>query len=110
MSTEDQEIVDMLKALSNETRLEIMCWLSDPDKNFKSLKQHTGGGIPGWGGACVGTIQEKAGLSQSTVSGYLKSMQQAGLLESMRQEKWTYYRINKKAVTELCHFIDAWRA
>ena len=109
MSLENQQIVDMLKALSNETRLDIMCWLSNPDKNFKNLKQHVGGGIPGWGGACVGTIQEKAGLSQSTVSGYLKSMQQAGLLESKRQEKWTFYRINKESVATLCCFIESWR-
>nr|MCR5582505.1 ArsR family transcriptional regulator [Eggerthellaceae bacterium] len=62
-----------------------------------------------WGGACVGTIQEKSGLSQSTVSSYLASMQQAGLLESMRYEKWTYYRLNERAVQQLQSFISAWR-
>lgn len=102
------EIVEMLKALSNETRLDIMCWLSDPEKSFKGLKQHTSGGLPGWGGACVGTIREKSGLSQSTISGYLNSMQRAGLLESTRQEKWTYYRINKGAVVKLSRFVGSW--
>ncbi len=85
-----------------------MGWLSDPETSFAGLEEHTGGGIPGWGGACVGTVQEKSGLSQSTVSGYLKSMQQAGLLESRRHEKWTYYRVNETAIRQLRDHIGGW--
>lgn len=106
----NDNILEMLKALSNDTRLEIMGWLVNPEKSFKGLKKHNecGRSIPGWGGVCVGTIQEKSGLCQSTISNYLKIMQQAGLLESRRHEKWTYYRINKDAVKALSSFIDAW--
>ena len=108
MSTE--QILDMIKALSNDTRLDIMGWLANPEESFKNLKLYHGKGLPDWGGVCVGSIQEKSGLSQSTISSYLKSMQKAGLLEYKRHEKWTYYRINEPAVKELCAFIDAWRA
>ena len=108
MRNSDTDILDMFKALSNQTRLDIMGWLADPDEAFKNLPVHHNGGIPGWGGACVGTIQEKSGLSQSTISGYLKAMQKAGLLEAMRQEKWTYYRINEKAVAELSQLVASW--
>ena len=104
-----EQILDMLKALSNDTRLEIMNWLADPEAYFTDLKVYHAKGLPDWGGVCVGSIQEKSGLSQSTVSSYLKAMQRAGLLESKRHEKWTYYRINKTAVKGLCAFIDAWR-
>lgn len=109
MASKTEHILDMLKALSNDTRLDIMCWLSNPEPNFKNLKVYHGKGLPGWGGVCVGSIQEKSGLSQSTVSSYLKSMQKARLLESKRHEKWTYYRINEAAVKELGDFIDSWR-
>ena len=109
MSYTTEQILDMIKALSNDTRLEIMGWLANPKKSFKDLKIYHAKGLPDWGGVCVGSIQEKSGLSQSTISSYLKSMQKAGLLESRRHEKWTYYRINKAAIKELCAFIDAWR-
>ncbi len=33
-------------------------------------------------GVCVGSITEKAGISQSTISSYLEMMRRAGLLES----------------------------
>ena len=108
MNTNDDNILTMLKALSNGPRLEIMNWLADPETAFADLDVHTGGGIPGWGGACVGTVQEKSGLSQSTVSGYLQSMQKAGLLESRRSEKWTYYRVNAAAVDALRAYLDKW--
>ena len=109
MSLQDEQILEMIKALSNDTRLDIMGWLANPEESFKNLKLYHGKGLPDWGGVCVGSIQEKSGLSQSTISSYLKSMQQAGLLESKRHEKWTYYRINKDAVRELVHFMDTWR-
>ena len=109
MSLQDEQILEMIKALSNDTRLDIMGWLANPEESFKNLKLYHGKGLPDWGGVCVGSIQEKSGLSQSTISSYLKSMQKAGLLESKRHEKWTYYRINKDAVRELIHFMDAWR-
>ena len=108
MDYTEEEILEMLKALSNNTRLQIMCWLSEPDRAFRGLTQHEGNGIPDWGGACVGTIQEKAGLSQSVISSYLKSMHQAGLLEMRRHEKWTYYRVNRGAVRALAGFIAGW--
>lgn len=50
------------------------------------------------GGVCVGSIQEKSGLTQSVISSYLSSMQKAGLLESRRYGQWTYYRRNEDAI------------
>ena len=109
MQYTDAEIIDMFKALSNQTRFEIMYWLADPDVAFKDLEQHHGGGLPDWGGACVGTIQEKSGLSQSTISGYLHTMQRAGLVEARRHEKWTYYRVNADAIAAMQSVLLTWR-
>ena len=109
MQYTDAEILEMLKALSNQTRFEIMGWLAHPDVAFKNLEQHRGGGLPDWGGACVGTIQEKSGLSQSTISGYLQSMQRAGLVEARRHEKWTYYRVNAEAIAAMQAVFATWR-
>ena len=47
-------------------------------------------------GVCVGDIQLKTGLAQSVISSYLLTMKKAGLLESDRIGKWTYYRRNEK--------------
>lgn len=107
MDETTDDILDMLKALSNGPRLQILGWLADPEASFAGLKEHTCGGIEGWGGACVGTVREKSGLSQSTVSAYLKSMQQAGLLESRRHEKWTYYRVNEASVRRLRDYFGS---
>lgn len=108
MTYTETDILEMLKALSNPTRLQIMQWLSDPETELAGLSESGTPSLPGWGGACVSTIQRKAGISQSVMSGYLRSMQQAGLLEAQRHEKWTYYRINGEAVRALSAFIAAW--
>jgi len=46
-------------------------------------------------GVCVGLIEQKIGLSQSTVSQYLLKLQQAGLISMHRDGQWTYCKLNK---------------
>ncbi|MFD2611465.1 ArsR/SmtB family transcription factor [Paenibacillus gansuensis] len=92
----DEHMLAVLKALSNETRLHILCWLREPDQISKELPSIIQEEFPG--GVCVGSIQEKYGLSQSVISSYLSSMQKAGLLESRRYGQWTYYRRNEEAI------------
>ncbi|WP_363302987.1 helix-turn-helix domain-containing protein [uncultured Veillonella sp.] len=53
----------------------------------------------------MGSIQDKLGISQSAVSHYLDMMQRAGLLESARFGKWTYYRRNESTIKELVTHI-----
>lgn len=85
-----------LKALSNEKRIQILRWLKEPKKHFTS--QHCDVAIDG---VCVGLIEEKVGLSQSTVSQYLMLLQQAGLITTERRGQWTYCKRNDKAIKEL---------
>lgn len=98
--------LDIFKALANEKRLQIMQWLKEPEKNFGPQGLHIPNGDTFDRGVCVGSISEKMGMSQSTVSNYLDQLQRAGLLESRRFGKWTYYRRNEKAIKALAHFVE----
>lgn len=94
----------IFKALSNETRSQIMMWLKTPEEFFDE-KPYLQQGLSFRIGICVGDIQAKAGLAQSVISSYLLTMQKAGLLESERIGKWTYYRRNEKTIQEFSEYI-----
>ncbi|MGE8203631.1 ArsR/SmtB family transcription factor [Heyndrickxia sp. NPDC080065] len=96
---------EIFKALSNDTRLDIMEWLKEPEKHFDKPTAHLSKNINEKGGVCVGDIQEKANLSQSTISQYLSMMQKAGLLESTRHGQWTYYRRNEDTIQKMVEFF-----
>lgn len=93
--------LEIFKALSNKTRLDILNWLKEPEANFPDQAdecfQH---------GVCVGQIQQKAGLTQSTVSEYLSILQRAGLVKSTRVGQWTYYQRNEEAFQALSRLIQ----
>lgn len=93
--------VEVFKALSNKTRLMILQWLKEPELHFppqdRDIKEV---------GVCVGQIQCKAQLTQSTISEYLSILQRSGLIESTRIGQWTYYKRNEAACLELKHLIE----
>lgn len=93
--------VEIFKALSNKTRLQILNWLKDPERNFPDQEQY---GFSN--GVCVGHIQKKTGLTQSTVSEYLSLLQRAGLVKSTRIGQWTYYQRNEEAFVALSQLIQ----
>ena len=84
------DLVELSKALANETRMDIMRWLREPEANFRPHKD----GKDFSDGVCAQLIQEKTGMSQSTVSHYLSVLQRADLVIAERIGKWTYYRRN----------------
>lgn len=98
------DTLNVLKALSNEKRLQILTWLKNPGEHFVSpicdVKTD---------GVCVGLIEKKSGLSQSTVSQYLLQLQQAGLITMERRGQWTYCKLNKPVIkdfmTKLNHLL-----
>lgn len=96
------------KALSNETRLQILEWLKDPAIHLSDLGENHQ--LPLKcdleNGVCVGFIQEKAGLAQSVISSYLKTLQKAGLLESKRVGQWTYYRRNEETIRQFYEYVQ----
>ncbi|WP_413512349.1 ArsR/SmtB family transcription factor [Myroides odoratus] len=95
-------MVDFFKALSNEHRIQILTWLKKPHAYFElddiEPEVHEFG-------VCMSVIQKKAGLSQSTISSYLTAMVQIGLLTSIRNGQWTYYKRNELKIAELAAYI-----
>ena len=91
------DCLDVFKALSNKTRLQMLQWLKEPALHFSPQEHASFEEV----GVCVGQIQQKCGLSQSTVSEYLAILLKAGLLEANRVGQWTYYKRNEKAFAEL---------
>lgn len=77
-------------------------WLKDPAASFPE-QVHAGFEV----GVCVGEIQKKAGLTQSTVSEYLSILQRAGLVSSTRVGQWTYYKRNEETFIELSKIIES---
>jgi DNA-binding transcriptional ArsR family regulator len=96
------DYIEIFKALSNNSRLQMLEWLKEPEINFPeqiySGFEH---------GVCVGQIQAKAGLTQSTVSEYLSILQRAGFIESKRVGQWTYYKRNEEAFAKLSKIIES---
>lgn len=45
-------------------------------------------------------------MAQSVISGYLLTMQKAGLLESERVGQWTYYRRNEKTIRQFTEYVQ----
>ena len=90
------DIIEINKVLTNETRIRILDWLKDVELHFPPNKEL---GHYDYG-ACVQYIQEKAKLSQSTISQYLSMMEKAGLITSTRWGKWTYYKRNEKFISQ----------
>ena len=93
---DNDKILEINKALSNPTRLDILRWLKDPEANFPPHQElgHFDDGV------CGQYIQDKSGLSQPTISHYLSGMHKAGLLITTRHGKWTYFKRNEKMITE----------
>ena len=88
-------ILEQLKALGNDTRMQMMEWLKDPLSNFPP-QDHGDPAI----GVCVTHLQHKAGLSPSTASAHLAILQRAGFVLTTRIGKWTYYRRNEQAIDD----------
>lgn len=76
-------VADILRALSNERRLMILCKLVE------------------WGEANVGTLAGAVGLSQSALSQHLAKMRDEGLLAFRRESQTVWYRIADPRIERL---------
>lgn len=94
-------IVQINKALSNQTRVDILDWLKVPDRNFPP---HTELGHFDFG-VCLVFIKNKANLSQSTISQYMSQLQKAGLVDAKRVGKWTYFKRNEENIKKYVDYL-----
>ena len=93
------DIEKSISALNNPIRRQILEWLKDRSNFPPALPGHED-----LEGVCVAYIQEKAMLSQSTVSSYMGMLKQAGFVVAERHGQWTFYRRNEENIQV---FLDA---
>ena len=74
--------VNLLKALSNENRLVIICALYKGEKS-------------------VGELEDIVGLSQSALSQHLARLRKDGLVETRREAQTIYYSMDDAATHEV---------
>jgi ArsR family transcriptional regulator, virulence genes transcriptional regulator len=77
------EVADILRALANERRLQILCVLMET------------------GEATVGALVERIGISQSALSQHLAKMREEGVLTYRRDSQTLWYRVSDPRVAEL---------
>jgi DNA-binding transcriptional ArsR family regulator len=89
--------VDVVKALANDKRLQILAWLKEPREHFPP--QVDGDLVRD--GVCGVFIAQKLGITQPTASEHLRVLTQAGLLTPKRIKQWTFYKRNEKRIAEV---------
>jgi ArsR family transcriptional regulator len=86
--------VDIVKALANERRLEILHWLKQPRAHFPP---QTDGDLVK-DGVCGVFIAQKLRVSQPTASEHLRILTQAGLVRAKRIKQWTFYKRDEERI------------
>lgn len=80
-------MIDILKALADETRLRILSQI---------LKSEM----------CVCEIEQCLNLTQSNASRHLMQLKKVDILDSYKNAQWTYYKINDKFIDENKELYD----
>ncbi|OEJ22213.1 transcriptional regulator [Streptomyces agglomeratus] len=87
---EAQRLADMLKAIADPTRLQLL----------RIIERAPGGE------ACVCDLTECLGLRQPTVSHHLKIMTEAGLLDRERRGTWAWFSVNHDGLRRVREILD----
>jgi ArsR family transcriptional regulator len=77
------EVAGILRALSNERRLMVLCKLVE------------------WGEASVNTLADAVGLSQSALSQHLAKMREEGIVAFRRESQTLWYRVADPRIEQL---------
>ena len=82
---------ETLKALAHPARIEMLKWLKEPERHFAAQPQPLALGVS------AGQF-ERCGLSQSTVSTHLATLQKAGLVTTRKVGQWVFYKRNEAVI------------
>jgi len=80
------EIVQIFKALSDETRFKLISLLLTHD-------------------LCVGALANHLGISEAAVSQHLKQLRESGLVKGEKRGYWTHYIVERNKLNELAEFV-----
>jgi ArsR family transcriptional regulator len=95
----------LLKALANDSRLDILRWLKNPRRNFPP--QLDGDLVKD--GVCGVFIAQKLGVGAPTASEHLRVLVQAGLIRGTRIKQWTFYKRDERRIAQAKKDIrDSW--
>lgn len=92
---------EIFKALAHPVRRDILRWLKDPERFFAE-QEHQPFDI----GVCAGKIDQRTGLSQSTVSAHLATLQRAGLVTSRKVGQWHFFKRNEEALQAFARYLS----
>ena len=93
------DLDEIIKALAHPVRREILQWLKEPEKHFAD-QDH-----PLELGVCAGKF-ERCGLSQSSVSVHLATLQRAGLVTSRKVGQWSFFKRNEAVIQAFLRSLD----
>jgi ArsR family transcriptional regulator len=88
------------KALANPVRRQILAWLKEPEAFFSEQAHPLALGV------CAGLIDQRTGLSQSTVSAHLSTLQKAGLVTVQRVGLWNFFKRNEDVIQGFLDHIN----
>jgi DNA-binding transcriptional ArsR family regulator len=88
---------EILKAIAHPVRLKFLIWLQKPENHFN--QDH-----PFSMGVCAHQFQI-SGLSQSTVSAHLATLQAAGLIQSRKVGQWVFYERNEETIRSFLDYL-----
>jgi ArsR family transcriptional regulator len=88
------------KALANPVRRQILGWLKTPDEHFSAQEYPLDLGV------CAGLIDQRTGLSQSTVSAHLATLQRAELIISKRVGQWIFFKRNEETIQAFLNHMN----
>ena len=86
------DLDEIIKALAHPVRREILSWLKDPATQCPDQYHSTENGV------CAGQIDQRCGLSQSTVSAHLATLQRAGLIRSQKIGQWHFFKRDEATI------------
>ena len=89
-ATRAAEIADVLKALADPTRVQIILCLREAKEPV-----------------CVCDFTATFDLSQPTVSHHMAKLREAGLIEATKQGIWSYYRLAPNPPAQVRRIIEA---
>ena len=86
------DLDEITKALAHPVRREIIHLLKNPQVEFPDQQHRTEHGV------CAGQFDQRFGLSQSTVSAHLATLQRAGLISSQKVGQWHFFKRNEDTI------------
>lgn len=86
--------LQLLKALSNGARLQVLDWLKDPVTHFPP--QVDGDLLQD--GVCADHLRSKLGIGAAAASRHLTLLTDVGLLVATRKKGWTFYQRNEEQI------------